>query len=193
MNMNDIIKQLTSMTAMITELQTENKNVKKEVDALIELLGIEKISTQYPATLSGGERQRVAIARSIINNPKIILADEPTGNLDDETTKGIIELFIRLREERGITTILATHENELIEQSDCIYHIEEGRVESIDEPGRTLNTIKKRKSDKERTLKSQGSEKASGKKMTKKAALSKSTKKNTKKKSAGKKTSKKIR
>jgi len=170
-----------------------DKNIKKEVDELIELLGIEKISTQYPATLSGGERQRVAIARSIINNPKIILADEPTGNLDDETTKGIIELFIRLREERGITTILATHENELVEQSDCIYHIEEGRVQSIDEPGLTINTIKHRKSDKERTIKAQSPKKPSSKKTTKKAEASKSSKKNAKKKSAGKKTTKKFR
>ena len=165
-----------------------DRNIKNHVADLISLLGIEKISNQYPATLSGGERQRVAIARSIINNPKIILADEPTGNLDDETTRGIINLFIRLREERGITTILATHENELVEHSDTIFHIEEGRIQTVEKGAGALNTIKKRKSDKEKTgKKSVSAKKVSKKKTTKKKIPSgsrktKGTKATTKKK-----------
>lgn len=168
-----------------------DRDVKKQIDELVDLLSIEKIISQYPSTLSGGERQRVAIARAVINNPKLILADEPTGNLDDETTRGIIDLFIRLRDERGITTILATHENELVERSDLIYHIEEGRVEHTDEPAEQLKTVKKRKSD--RLKKAVETKPKSAKRTTtkksapKKAVNKKSSKKKTAKKTAAKK------
>ncbi len=106
-----------------------SKNINGEIGELVDFLKIGNIINQYPATLSGGERQRVAIARAIINNPLLILADEPTGNLDDETTKDIIDLFIRLKEERGITTVLATHETHLVEISDRAYRIEDGAME----------------------------------------------------------------
>jgi len=111
-------------------------NVYKEIEALVELLGIGNIIRQYPATLSGGERQRVAIARAVVNNPKIILADEPTGNLDGQTTRDIISLFLRLKEERGITTILATHEKEFVKKADATYTIEGGELikQDIEKP-----------------------------------------------------------
>ncbi len=166
-----------------------DKDVKRQIDDLVDLLKIEKIINQYPTTLSGGERQRVAIARAVINNPKLILADEPTGNLDDETTKDIIDLFIRLRDERGITTILATHENELVERSDFIYHIEEGRVEYTDEPTKVLKTIKRRKSDKKAAAvkKKAVREKTSSSTVGKaKKAVKKTTTKTKPKKSSGK-------
>ena len=101
------------------------KNIEREIDSLIELLDLGKIIKQYPSTLSGGEMQRVAIARAIVNNPSFILADEPTGNVDEETTDDIINLFKKLKKERGITTVLATHERRLIKDSDINYHIED--------------------------------------------------------------------
>ena len=103
-------------------------DIRKEIESLAELLGIGHILKQDPATLSGGERQRVAIARAVINNPGLILADEPTGNLDEKTTSDIIDLFVRLKKERGITTIIATHESSLVERSDFIYHVEDGVI-----------------------------------------------------------------
>ncbi len=106
------------------------KQVKKEIEDLIDLLGIRPIINQLPATLSGGERQRVAIARAVINKPKIILADEPTGNLDIKTAKDIIDLFIRLKEERGITTVAATHDSRLVKSSSVVYSIKDARIES---------------------------------------------------------------
>ncbi len=106
-----------------------SKRIGDEISELVDFLKIGKIINQYPSTLSGGERQRVAIARAIINNPLLILADEPTGNLDDETTRDIIDLFVRLKEERGITTILATHETRLVRSSDIAYKIEDGGIE----------------------------------------------------------------
>jgi lipoprotein-releasing system ATP-binding protein len=118
-----------------------SKNISGEIGELVDFLKIGNIVNQYPASLSGGERQRVAIARAIINNPLLILADEPTGNLDEETTNDIIELFIRLKEERGITTILATHETHLVQNSDLAYRIEDGAIE-----GSTVQKSAKKKS-----------------------------------------------
>jgi len=101
------------------------------INEIVEFLGIEKILQQYPVTLSGGERQRVAIARAIINNPILLLADEPTGNLDEKTTKDIMKLFIKLKEEKNITIIIATHDKYLIKNSDEHYLIKEGKLEKV--------------------------------------------------------------
>jgi lipoprotein-releasing system ATP-binding protein len=127
-----------------------SKNISGEIGELVDFLKIGNIVNQYPASLSGGERQRVAIARAIINNPLLILADEPTGNLDEETTHDIIELFIRLKEERGITTILATHETHLVRNSDIAYRIEDGAVERL---GAIKSSIKKKSVSKTRASK----------------------------------------
>jgi ABC-type lipoprotein export system ATPase subunit len=106
-------------------------DINREIEELAELLGIRGMLKQYPETLSGGERQRVAIARAIINKPRLILADEPTGNLDDKTTGDIVDLFTTLKKERGITIIAATHEGELVEKSDLNYHIEDGMLADV--------------------------------------------------------------
>lgn len=103
-------------------------NPEKEIDELIEYLQIGHIIKQSPSTLSGGERQRVAIARAIINNPKILLADEPTGNLDEATAADIQDLFTRLRDEKGITTIMVTHDSRIVAKSDVHYHLENNQL-----------------------------------------------------------------
>ena len=107
-------------------------NIKKEIENMAERLGISGILKQYPATLSGGERQRVAVARALANNPSIILADEPTGNLDDAATKGIIDLLMALKNERGLTAIIATHDENLVKNADINYHIDDGKITKIE-------------------------------------------------------------
>ncbi len=82
-----------------------------------------------PNELSGGERQRVAVARALVNEPDIILADEPTGNLDTETGLGIIDLFQRLNVERGITVIYVTHDPEISVYTERIIRLRDGRIE----------------------------------------------------------------
>lgn len=102
------------------------KNRRKDIDYLVEYLGLGSIINQYPRTLSGGELQRVAIARAIINKPKIVLADEPTGNLDDETADQIISLFKDIRDKEGIAFVVVTHETRFLNSADTYYRIENG-------------------------------------------------------------------
>lgn len=82
-----------------------------------------------PNKLSGGQQQRVAIARAIVNEPKFIIADEPTGALDSETSSDIMDLFVKLNREKGTTMILVTHDRKVAEQADRVIHILDGRVQ----------------------------------------------------------------
>ena len=84
-----------------------------------------------PGELSGGEQQRVAVARALINRPHVILADEPTGNLDPKTSEVVFELFMRLAAERGVAFLIATHNPELARRADRIYRLVEGRAREI--------------------------------------------------------------
>lgn len=91
---------------------TASKDVKKRADELIALLGISHRKRHFPSELSGGEQQRVAIARALMNRPKILMADEPTGNLDMENSRKIQNLFFDLQREMGLTLIAVTHDRD---------------------------------------------------------------------------------
>ena len=99
---------------------------------LLDLVGLGDRLHHKPYELSGGQQQRVAVARSLANAPAIILADEPTGNLDLQTGKEIIDLLKELNEKSGVTVISATHDLKMIDVSDRIVHIRDGGVERID-------------------------------------------------------------
>ena len=99
----------------------------KKVKDLAKLLGIEKLLKKYPDSISGGERQRVAVARSLINGPKILLADEPTGNLDSKNEQIIMDLFKKLNKELGLTIILVTHNNDFAKISNKCYTLKDGK------------------------------------------------------------------
>ncbi|MFQ3669419.1 MAG: ABC transporter ATP-binding protein [Fimbriimonadaceae bacterium] len=102
---------------------------------LLDLVGLGHRYHHRPTELSGGQQQRVAIARALANNPTIVLADEPTGNLDLKTGQEIIELLKRLNTERGVTIISATHDHKMLSVSDRIFNIRDGRLASIETPG----------------------------------------------------------
>jgi len=91
-------------------------------------VGLGERLKHYPSELSGGEQQRVAVAKSLINTPKVILADEPTGNLDSETGAKIIELLRQLNKEKGLTFVLVTHDDKVAAQSDRIIRMKDGRI-----------------------------------------------------------------
>ena len=101
---------------------------KRALEAL-ERVGLAARANHKPTELSGGEQQRVAIARALVSNPQVILADEPTGNLDSESTKQIISIFRKLHQE-GITILLVTHEMDIAEQSQRIVRLHDGRIVS---------------------------------------------------------------
>jgi putative ABC transport system ATP-binding protein len=92
-------------------------------------VGLEDRMHHRPAELSGGQQQRVAIARSLINNPSIIMADEPTGNLDTKSGKEIMDLLLSLNRERGTTLIIITHDSTIAEQARHIFHLRDGKLE----------------------------------------------------------------
>lgn len=100
---------------------------------LLDLVGLGERYHHKPSELSGGQQQRVAIARSLANNPAIILADEPTGNLDLKTGKEIIDLLRRLNKEQGVTIISATHDLKMLDVSDRIIWIRDGKIDRIEE------------------------------------------------------------
>jgi lipoprotein-releasing system ATP-binding protein len=95
---------------------------------LLSEVGLEARADHRPQKLSGGERQRVAIARSLINEPDVLFCDEPTGNLDEETSRSIIDLLLRLKKERGLTEVIVTHDRDLAAQADRIVRIEGGKI-----------------------------------------------------------------
>ena len=94
----------------------------------LRLVGLDERSNHLPSQLSGGQQQRVAIARALVNDPGIILADEPTGNLDSKTSTEIIAVFRRLNLDHNITFILVTHDPEVAQFTDRIIHIRDGRI-----------------------------------------------------------------
>ena len=94
---------------------------------LLKKIGLSNRSNHFPSQLSGGEAQRVAIARAIVNDPEIILADEPTGNLDEENTKAIVDLLFELKDEQETTLFLVTHSRELAKKCDRIIKIRDGK------------------------------------------------------------------
>jgi putative ABC transport system ATP-binding protein len=101
--------------------------------ALLEAVGLGARTHHTPSQLSGGQQQRVAVARALVNDPGVLLADEPTGNLDSRTSVEIMELLQRLNRERGITVVLITHEADIAEYAERIITFRDGRVVS-DEP-----------------------------------------------------------
>jgi putative ABC transport system ATP-binding protein len=101
---------------------------EKVARQLLTRVGLVDRAATYPDRLSGGEQQRVAIARALVHEPQIILADEPTGNLDEETGDSVLHLLLELTREAGKTLIMATHSMDVIPFADFVYHIHEGKL-----------------------------------------------------------------
>ncbi len=116
--------------ALPLELQ-KNKQAQKIAATWLDKIGLKNRKTHYPSQLSGGEKQRVAIARALINNPTLLLADEPTGNLDEATGEEISQILFELVKEKQMTLILVTHNKELAQVCDKRFLLQQGVLNEI--------------------------------------------------------------
>lgn len=106
------------------------KETEKRAEELLDMLGLSERKTHKPSELSGGEQQRVAVARALINNPLVIFADEPSGNLDSTTSKQLHELFFQLRKDMGQTFVIVTHNEALADMADRKLVMKDGLIQS---------------------------------------------------------------
>lgn len=110
---------------------SKNKPSKYYFESLVETLGLSDRLDHLPHEISGGQRQRCAVARALINKPDVLLADEPTGNLDREASEELIDLLLRLHSEYKMTAVIVTHDERIAEFADSVYHMEDGEVRGI--------------------------------------------------------------
>ena len=125
-----LIEEYTVMKNVEIPIQysKDKSNKKERVLTMLDMLGMKEKASEYAYNLSGGQRQRVAIARALINNPDIILADEPTGALDQKTGQQVLSIFKRIHEEQKKTILIVTHDDKIAKQCDGIVHIEDGKI-----------------------------------------------------------------
>ena len=109
-------------------LDLARAEVERRAIMYLEKVGMKDLADKYPDQLSGGEQQRVAIARALAKEPAIVLADEPTGNLDEHTASGVVQLMKELNRQTGITFVIATHNKELARVATKVFHITDGRL-----------------------------------------------------------------
>jgi len=124
-----LLDDLNAIENIALPLMVSNLKRKESLDRANELLinlGLSHRQNHYPHQLSGGEQQRVALGRALITNPEIVLADEPTGNLDPDHSAEILNLFFRLNEQTQCTFILVTHDRNLAENSKAVYRLDDG-------------------------------------------------------------------
>lgn len=127
-----LLPEFTALENVLMPFRISKKPITKEVidyaNELLDIVGLTKVKNNLAINMSGGQQQRVAIARSLMNNPKIILADEPTGNLDSDSTEQVYELLRKINHQFGTTFIIITHDRHIAEKADRIVEIKDGRI-----------------------------------------------------------------
>ena len=116
------------MSCFPAELK-KDPNARSKAQALLDQVGLQNRGNNFPEQLSGGEQQRIAICRALINDPEIVFADEPTGNLDSENSDAIISLLVELHKDRQMTLVIATHSQSLASRADRVVHLHDGRIQ----------------------------------------------------------------
>lgn len=132
---HNLIEALTARQnvemALYLHEHKSKRSVRKKADAMLEAVGLEDHANYHPADLSGGQRQRVAIARALVSEPRIILADEPTASLDKKSGRDVVDRIQSLARNQGVTVLLVTHDNRILDVADRIVHLEDGRLSSF--------------------------------------------------------------
>ncbi len=127
-----LLPEYTALENVLMPKRIMEKNLSKETidraNELMSLVGLEKVKNNLSTNMSGGQQQRTAIARALMNNPKIILADEPTGNLDSDTTENIYNLLRDIDEKFQTTFVIVTHDRRIAEKTDRIIEVKDGRI-----------------------------------------------------------------
>jgi putative ABC transport system ATP-binding protein len=124
------LNALENVQVPMLSVSANAHNRPQRAEALLVEMGLQHRLRQYPNELSAGERQRVAIARALANNPSILLADEPTGNLDSVNSARIMEMLVGIQQKRGMTLVIITHENDIAQSAPRHIRIRDGRIES---------------------------------------------------------------
>ena len=128
----NLLPQLTALENILLPMLPKRRSDRRRAVELHDAVGLSDRSSHRPAELSGGEQQRVAIARALANDPALILADEPTGNLDDDNARNIAELLSRTCRERGKSLILVTHDRQVIRSVDRVFDMRDGSLTLIE-------------------------------------------------------------
>lgn len=127
-----LLPEFTAIENVLMPYRIRNQKVTKEVkskaEEYMELVGLSQVRNNPSSKMSGGQQQRTAIARALINNPSLILADEPTGNLDSDSTENIYELMRDINQKLGTTFIIITHDRRIAEKADRIVEIKDGKI-----------------------------------------------------------------
>ena len=127
-NLIPVLTALENVSFPLTLLGLAKKEIKEKSHKLLKAVGLEGMENRRPTELSGGQQQRVAIARSLVKNPSIVIADEPTANLDSKTGREILNLMKKLNEENKTTFLFATHDPMVMETANRVVHLHDGKI-----------------------------------------------------------------
>lgn len=134
-NLLDSLTIFENIAVPLTLSNTPLDIIKEKVNAIANKLNVETLLDKYPIECSGGQRQRAAIARALVTNPKLIVADEPTGNLDSQNSHDLLELFKKLNDEEGVSILMVTHDSMIASYSQKLLYIKDGEIAETLEKG----------------------------------------------------------